>query len=70
VAMYNPPYPGEFIRAAYLEPFDSPEMALQLSKALGRSPESWPAMQDNHDLWQTRKTTDLSHVQRVKFEAA
>ena len=48
----------------------SPEMALRLSKALGRSPESWLAMQYNYDLWQTRKTTDLSHVQRVKFEAA
>ena len=48
----------------------SPEMALRLSKALGRSPESWLAMQDNYDLWQTRKTTDLSHVQRVEFEAA
>jgi len=29
----------------------SPEMALRLSKALGRSPESWLIMQDNHDLW-------------------
>jgi len=28
----------------------SPEMALRLSKALGRSPESWPSMQDNYDL--------------------
>ncbi len=28
----------------------SPEMALRLAKALGRSPESWLAMQDNHDL--------------------
>ena len=28
----------------------SPEMALRLSKALGRSPESWLAMQDNHHL--------------------
>jgi len=48
----------------------SPEMALRLSKALGRSPESWLAMQYNYGLWQTRKTTDLSHVQRVEFEAA
>ncbi len=48
----------------------SPEMALRLSKALGRSPESWLAMQYNYDLWQTRKTIDLSHVQRVEFEAA
>lgn len=28
----------------------SPEMALHLSKAIGRSPESWLAMQYNHDL--------------------
>lgn len=29
----------------------SPEMGLRLSKCLGRSPESWPAMQHGHDLW-------------------
>ncbi len=29
----------------------TPEMALRLSKAIGRSPESWLAMQDAHDLW-------------------
>jgi len=28
----------------------SPVMALRLAKALGRSPESWLAMQDNYDL--------------------
>ncbi|MCP2071068.1 UNVERIFIED_ORG: addiction module HigA family antidote [Pseudomonas lini] len=29
----------------------TPEMALLLSVALGRSPESWLAMQDAYDLW-------------------
>ena len=29
----------------------SPKMALLLSRALGRSPESWLAMQYNYDLW-------------------
>ena len=29
----------------------TPEMALRLSVALGRSPESWLAMQDAYDLW-------------------
>ncbi len=48
----------------------SPEMALRLSKALGRTPESWLAMQHNYDLWVARKTTDLSAVQKVEFEAA
>ncbi len=47
----------------------SPEMALRLSKALGRSPESWLAMQDNYDLWQARKSADLSQVRKIPFEA-
>ncbi|MDH3689470.1 MAG: HigA family addiction module antitoxin [Gammaproteobacteria bacterium] len=48
----------------------TPEMALRLSKALGRSTESWLAMQHNYDLWHTKKTADLSDVQKVKFKAA
>jgi len=47
----------------------TPEMALRLSKALGRSPESWLAMQYNHDLWHARKDTDLSRVSPVDFAA-
>ncbi|MGF1616174.1 MAG: HigA family addiction module antitoxin [Gammaproteobacteria bacterium] len=47
----------------------SPEMALRLSKALGRSPESWLAMQDNYDLWQARQTADLATVERIDFRA-
>jgi addiction module HigA family antidote len=95
--MHDPPHPGEFIRAVYLEPNGitgrqlaaklgvapstlnrvlqgisgvSPEMALRLSKALGRSPESWLAMQHNHDLWQARQTVDLGAVERIDFHAA
>jgi antitoxin HigA-1 len=48
----------------------SPEMALRLSKCLGRSPESWLAMQHNHDLWQARRSVDLSDVQALKISAA
>ena len=48
----------------------SPEMALRLSKALGRSPESWMAMQDNRDLWQARQTVNLDTVERIDFRAA
>ena len=97
MSMHNPPHPGEFVRATYIEPFDisirslaeslgvspstltrivngrsgiSPEMALRLSKALGRSPESWLAMQHNYDLWQAKKTADLSDVRKIQFEAA
>ena len=97
MSMHNPPHPGEFVRATYIEPFDisirslaeslgvspstltrivngrsgiSPEMALRLSKALGRSPESWLAVQHHYDLWQAKKTADLSDVRKIRFEAA
>ena len=48
----------------------SPEMALRLSKALGRSPESWLAMQYNHDLWQAKQRVDLGNVSKVRLTAA
>ena len=48
----------------------SPEMALRLSKALGRSPESWLAMQYNYDLWHARKHTDLNGVSKLSLTAA
>jgi antitoxin HigA-1 len=97
MAMFNPPHPGEFIRATYLQPYKlscrflakqldvaastlnriikgqsgiSPEMALRLSKALGRSPESWLAMQDVYDLWHVKKNVRLTSVHKVKLEVA
>ena len=97
MAMCNPPHPGEFIQATYLEPFNlscrylaeklnvsastlnrvirmqsgvSPEMALRLSKVLGRSPESWLAMQDAYDLWQARKRVKLDDVHKININAA
>mgnify|MGYP001431565488 FL=1 len=97
MAMHNPPHPGEFITAVYLEPNHisgrelavklgvaastlsrvlkgtnrvSPEMALRLSKSLGRSPESWLAMQYNHDLWQARQHVNLSNVGKIRLTAA
>lgn len=48
----------------------TPEMALRLSKALGRSPESWLAMQDAHDLWLARQSVDLQGVARLKLATA
>jgi addiction module HigA family antidote len=94
MAMYNPPHPGEFIEAVYLEPHNmssrslarhlgvaastlsriikgqssvTPEMALRLSKALGRTPESWLAMQDNYELWQARQQLNLSAILPIVF---
>lgn len=47
----------------------SPEMALRLAKALGRSPESWLAMQANYDLWQAEQRVDLHDVDKVRLTA-
>jgi addiction module HigA family antidote len=48
----------------------SPEMALRLSIVLGRSAESWLAMQDAYDLWQARARLDLDQLKPLTFEAA
>ena len=45
-------------------------MTLRLSKALGRSPESWLALQDQHDLWVARQTVDLGAVEPVQLDTA
>ena len=48
----------------------TPEMALRLSKAIGRTPESWLSMQDHHDLWLARKSVNLQSVGKLKLAAA
>lgn len=45
----------------------TPEMALRLSKALGRSAESWLMMQDAHDLWVARRQLDLGRVHPLEL---
>ena len=45
----------------------SPTMALRLSKALGRSAESWLAMQSNYDLWHARRTVKLGKVGKLRL---
>ena len=47
----------------------TPEMALRLSKALGRTAESWLAMQGNYELWQARQHLNLDQVQHVDFSS-
>lgn len=48
----------------------SPEMALRLSKALGRSPQSWLVMQDAFDLWHAGKSIKLDRVHKVELSVA
>ena len=48
----------------------SPEMAVRLEMALGRSAESWLAMQAQHDIWLARKKSKVRGVSRVRLTAA
>lgn len=40
----------------------TPEMSIRLSKVLGRTPESWLAMQDNYSLWKIEQQHDFSKL--------
>jgi len=57
--------PSTFLRLVRGESGISPEMALRLSKGLGRSLESWLAMQDNFDLWRARQEVDIIDVEPI-----
>jgi len=43
----------------------SSEMALRLSKTLGRSPEGWSAMQSNYNLWLAKQHVNLDEIERL-----
>jgi antitoxin HigA-1 len=62
--------PSTFNRVLKGESGITPEMALRLAKTLGRSPESWLAMQHNHDLWQARRRMNLKEVEKLELPAA
>ena len=47
-----------------------PEMALRLSAVLGRSPESWLALQDAYDLWQARQHVNLGSITKLELQLA
>ena len=55
--------PSTFQRLVKGKSSITPEMALRLSKTLGRSPESWLAMQNNYNLWQAKQTINLEEVE-------
>jgi len=61
--------PSTFTRLLNGKSGISPEMALRLSKTLGRSPESWLTMQNSYDLWQARKHLNMDEVEKLEFAA-
>src|SRR5476649_1297018 len=62
--------PSMFSRLINGEADLSPEMALKLSKALGRTPESWMQMQSNYELWRAKKTVKLDRVHIIYHDRA
>jgi len=48
----------------------SPEMALRLSRVLGRSLESWLALQDRYDLHEAERRVDLRRIKPINFDTA
>lgn len=57
--------PSTFTRLLNGKSSITPEMALRLSKTLGRTPESWLAMQSHYDLWQARRYFNLDDVEKL-----
>ena len=59
--------PSTFVRLIRGQSNISSEMALRLSKTLGRSPESWLIMQNNYNLWHARQRLNLDEVEKLKL---
>jgi antitoxin HigA-1 len=56
--------PSTFTRLLNGKSSVTPEMALRLPITLGRSPESWPAMQNRWDLRQTHRRFNADEVKK------
>jgi addiction module HigA family antidote len=69
VAMKLKVSPSTFLRLIKGQSNVTPEMALRLSKGLGRSPESWLAMQANYNLWHAKKLIDLDEIEPIAMHA-
>ena len=61
--------PSTFQRLIKQKSNVTPEMALRLSKTLGRSPESWLIMQDNYNLWQAKQNLNIDEVEKLAIPA-
>jgi antitoxin HigA-1 len=60
--------PSTFARVVACKNAVSPDMAIRLSKVLGRSPQSWLLMQANYDLWMAQQQNP--HDELIAYEFA
>jgi addiction module HigA family antidote len=61
--------PSTFLRLIKGQSSMSPKMALRLSKGLGRTPETWLAMQNNYNLWHARQSVNLDEIEQLAVNA-
>lgn len=59
--------PSTFSRLIAEQNRVTPDMAIRLSKVLGRSPQSWLQMQMNYDLWQAEKTDPHEQLRKLEL---
>ena len=59
--------PSTFSRLIKGQSDISSEMALRLSKTLGRTPESWLIMQNQFDLRQAQQKIDIDKIEELVF---
>ena len=57
--------PSTFSRLLKGQSNVSSDMALRLSKTLGRTPESWLIMQNNYNLWHAQRMVNLEEVEQL-----
>ena len=61
--------PSTFNRLLNCKSDVSPEMAIKLSKVLGRSADSWLLMQNNYDLNKAQQSLNLDDYKAIDFAA-
>jgi len=47
----------------------TPEMALRLSKAIGKTPQFWLSMQNAYDLWHAKRKINLDEIEVLAVSA-
>ncbi len=59
--------PSTFSRLIAEQNRITPDMAIRLSKVLGRSPQSWLQMQMNYDLWQAEQVSTHEELRKLEL---
>ncbi|MEM6597959.1 MAG: HigA family addiction module antitoxin [Cyanobacteria bacterium P01_D01_bin.36] len=67
IAEYLSVSPSTFSRLVAEQNRVTPDMAIRLSKVLGRSPQSWLQMQINHDLWQAEQNQPHENLRKLEL---